>query len=83
MFKFLSRSAAAGEHHAGAGGAERTAEGPGRTARRDLLDRIADFLVRHDLEVSAPNLALAQAACRPGPSHSNEISSAPLLPPSR
>jgi diguanylate cyclase len=62
MFKFLSRSAAAGEHHAGAGGAERTAEGPGRTARRDLLDRIADFLVRHDLEVSAHNLALAQAA---------------------
>ena len=61
MFKFLSRPAEAAERPAGTCGDD-APPGPGRAARRELLDRIADFLVRHDLDVSPSNLVLAQAA---------------------
>ncbi|MFC3173113.1 diguanylate cyclase [Novosphingobium bradum] len=63
MFKFLSRSAEASAASPSSGPSQADGgAGPLRGARRDLLERIADFLVRHDLEVTARNLAIAQAA---------------------
>jgi len=61
MFKFLSRSA--GQAVANdASTSPDVADAPGRAARRELLEEIAEFLLRHDLDVSARNLAVAHAA---------------------
>jgi diguanylate cyclase len=61
MFKFLSRSAEAVEP-ASAPAQPPHHEGPGRAGRRELLERIGDFLVRYDLDVTGRNLTIAQAA---------------------
>lgn len=58
MFKFLSRPADS-RQDAAAVAAE---GGAGRAARRDLLEQMSDFLIRHDLDVNPRNLALAHAA---------------------
>lgn len=58
MFKFLARPVAGRQ----AAASPVAADSPVRTARRDLLEQIADFLIRHDLDVSPRNLVLAQAA---------------------
>jgi len=60
MFKFLNRSADAD------GEAESTGpsspHGAAHAARRDLLEQISDFLLRHELEVTSENLVFAHAA---------------------
>jgi len=58
MFKFLSRPGEARQDVA----SDVVDEGPGRAARRDLLEQISDFLIRHDLEVTPRTLAVAHAA---------------------
>lgn len=63
LFGWLGRrnaAAADGDHHRTSG-----AQGGGALydqARRDLLDEIAEFLLRHRLEVTADNLAIAHGA---------------------
>ena len=60
MFKFLSRSSEPTE--AAAPDRPASGDGPGRAARRELLELIGDFLVRHDLDITSGNLAFAYAA---------------------
>jgi len=62
MFKFLSRPAEVPEIEQAAPLTGGLTQGAGKSARRELLGAISDFLVRHDLDVSARNLALAHAA---------------------
>ncbi len=63
LFGWLGRrnaAAADGDHHRTSG-----AQGGGALydqARRDLLDEIAEFLLRHRLEVTVDNLAIAHGA---------------------
>lgn len=61
MFKFLSRSAEA-EAEVPNSASEPNLSTPGRTARAELLQQISEFLLRHDLDVSVANLAMAHAA---------------------
>lgn len=67
MFKFLTRATEATEAQPATFGLSAVfgAAGPesaGRIARRELLDRIAGFLIAHDLDVSAENLTMLHAA---------------------
>ncbi|MBC2666507.1 GGDEF domain-containing protein [Novosphingobium flavum] len=61
MFKFLARSVGA-QDDIDHPEAEDLTAGPGRTARRVLLDRMSEFLIGNDLDVSPANLLLAHAA---------------------
>jgi diguanylate cyclase len=61
MFKFLSRTTE-GAVAARQSAAQADADRPGRAARRDLLDHISEFLLRHELDVTPRNLSLAQVA---------------------
>lgn len=61
MFKFLSRSAEAGDEPVHSDAPNQLASA-GKTARRELLDRIADFLLDYDLDVSRDNLIILHAA---------------------
>ena len=55
MLKFLSRAIETNRDDE----PEVSPQSPGRAARADLLEQIGEFLLRHDLDVSARNLALA------------------------
>lgn len=61
MFKFLSRSAEEADKTF-AGASPVPAESAGKAARRELLGRMADFLLAHDLDISPANLATVHAA---------------------
>lgn len=67
MFKFLSRAAGSPDEAARTATASSShgpgpGPGPGRAARRELLDRIAEFLTANDLDISRDNLITAHAA---------------------
>lgn len=64
MIKFFNRAPSPSAPRPGATSAApaEAPESPGRAARRDLLDRMAAFLLDHDLDITPGNLGLAHAA---------------------
>lgn len=62
MFKFLARSTEGVEAEICSSDATGSAESLGKAERRALLDRIGEFLLENNLNVTAANLAVAHAA---------------------